>query len=180
MKPGVRKTFASYNTLSATASLLLAESGMRPHRNIPTWRSSYSHPKARIICPAKSRRLRYTSFMRSYHSFGALNASTAAYCIGLNCPESILLFTFSTHCTKRAFEANIAIRHPGMLCALLMEFSSMQTSFAPGTLRMLSGWSFRMKLYGLSLQTTMPCFRPKATKRSYSSLLAFAPVGILG
>ena len=133
-----------------------------------------------MICPARSRRLRYTRFILSYHSFGALNASTAAYCIGLNCPESILLFIFRTHCTNWALEASIAIRQPGILCALLMEFISIQMSLAPGTARMLNGCSFRMKLYGLSLQMMIPCFFPKATSFSYSSMLALAPVGILG
>ena len=102
------------------------------------------------------------------------NMPTAAYCIGLNCPESILLFTFRTHCTNWALEASIAIRQPGILCALLMEFISIQMSLAPGTARMLSGCSFRMKLYGLSLQMMIPCFFPKATSFSYSSMLALS------
>ena len=58
----------------------------------------------------------------------------------------MLLLTFSTHWTNWAFEASMAMRQPGMLCALLMEFISMQISFAPGMLRMLSGCSLRMKL----------------------------------
>ena len=78
--------------------------------------------------------------------FMQANAVAAANCMGLNCPESILLFTFNTHCTNRGFEASMAIRHPGMLCALLIELSSMQTSLAPGIERMLSGCSLSMKL----------------------------------
>ena len=70
--------------------------------------------------------------------------------MGRNCPESTLLFTRRIHDTNCALEANMAMRQPGMLCALLIEFSSMHTSLAPFTARMLRGWSFRMKLYGLS------------------------------
>ena len=76
--------------------------------------------------------------------------------------------------------ATIPIRQPGMLKVLLMELSSMQISLAPGTLKMLNGRSFRMKLYGLSWQITMLCLRPKATSFSNSSREPLAPVGMLG
>ena len=72
------------------------------------------------------------------------------------------------------------MRQPGMLWLLLIELNSMQQSLAPGTARMLSGWSLRMKLYGLSLTMTMPRLRAKSTSRSYSSGVAGAPVGMLG
>ena len=55
------------------------------------------------------------------------------------------------------------MRQPGILWLLLMELNSMQHSFAPGTLRMLRGCSFRMKLYGLSLTMTMSLRRAKST-----------------
>src|SRR5690554_2760979 len=100
--------------------------------------------------------------------------------MGLNIPESTLDFTFRIHCTNSALDASIAIRHPAMLCDLLMEFNSMQHFFAPGTERMLSFLSFKIKLYGLSLQITMLCFSPKATNFSNNVLVALAPVGIFG
>ena len=44
---------------------------------------------------------------------------------------------------------------PGMLWLLLIELNSMQHSLAPGTLRILSGFLFRIKLYGLSFTITI-------------------------
>ena len=61
-----------------------------------------------------------------------------------------------------------------------MELNSMQHSLAPGTLRMLNGCLFNIKLYGLSFTMTMLCLRAKLTNFSYNSMVALAPVGIFG
>ena len=66
--------------------------------------------------------------------------------IGRNWPESTLDFTFKIQLMNVGLEAAIAMRQPGMLCDLLMEFSSIATCEAPGTERMLVWLSLRMRL----------------------------------
>ncbi len=68
----------------------------------------------------------------------------------------------------RDLTLTLPIRQPGILWLLLMELNSMQHSLAPGTLRILIGLSFRIKLYGLSLTITRFFRRAKSTRRSYS------------
>ena len=145
--PGAKECCIEFNSMSKS-------------HNMPGWRIGMLASNAEFV--------QWILKVKSNIDSGMFRAMqlAAASCMARNIPLSILLFTFSIHCTNSAFDANIPIRHPGMLWLLLMELNSMQHSLAPGTLRMLIGFLFRIKLYGLSLTITIFLRRAKSTRRS--------------